>query len=130
MTQKRSKCFNPLEETIAISDKAIVTYEDDTNAEPTAPTASQPFPDLNLSRPLPIIVRATNGKSKQKTEKTKLSTLVEIDTLESFFARYAEICKAGMSGMKKRDRSKQKEKLKAKKKKQGGTGVVTDAKKL
>ena len=45
---------------------------------------------------------------------------MESDALDAFFVKYAEVCKLGMSGLKKRDRSKQKEKLKAKKKKQGG----------
>lgn len=54
--------------------------------------------------------------------KIKLSTVVEVDALEAFYAKYAEVCKAGMSGLKKRDRSKAKEKLKAKKKKQGAGG--------
>ena len=36
--------------------------------------------------------------------------------MEGFFARYADVCKAGMSGLKKRDRTKRK-KDKAKKKK-------------
>ena len=106
-----------------------MTYGRDTDADTAEPTPSQPFPDLNPSKPLPIIIRATNGKSRGKTEKIKLSTLVEVDALEGFFVKYAEICKSGMSGLKKRDRSKQKEKLKAKKKKQGGAGVAADAKK-
>ncbi|TVY89203.1 hypothetical protein LAWI1_G005131, partial [Lachnellula willkommii] len=75
----------------------------------------------NPSQPLPLIIRATNGKSKEKRDKkVKLSTIVEADALEGFFAKYAEVCKTRMSGLKKRDRSKQKEKLKAKKRKQGG----------
>jgi signal recognition particle subunit SRP14 len=96
-----------------------VSYGEDTDLE--APTTSEPFPDLHPSKPLPIIVRATNGKSKEKKDKkVKLSTIVESDVLEGFYARYAEVCKLGMSGLKKRDRSKAKEKLKAKKKKQAG----------
>ena len=47
---------------------------------------------------------------------------MESDDLEAFFVRYAEVCKLGMSGLKKRDRSKAKEKLKAKKRKQAGAG--------
>ena len=90
---------------------------------PSEISPSNPFPDLNLDSPLPIIIRATNGKSKEKREKKiKLSTVVEPDALEGFYARYAEVCKAGMSGLKKRDRSKAKEKLKAKKRKQGAVG--------
>jgi signal recognition particle subunit SRP14 len=106
-----------------------VIYGEDTDVE--APTTAGPFPDLHPSKPLPIIIRATNGKSKEKrSKKVKLSTIVESDALESFFVRYAEICKLGMSGLKKRDRSKAKEKLKAKKKKQAGaTGAVEEVKK-
>lgn len=81
------------------------------------PTSENPFPDLNLSHPLPVLIRATDGKSK--SGKIKLSTILEPDSLEVFFARYAEVCKAGMAGLKKRDRSKMKAKLKAKKKKGG-----------
>jgi signal recognition particle subunit SRP14 len=45
-----------------------------------------------------------------------VSTIVEADALEGFFTRYAEACKGGMSGLKKRDRSKAKAKQRAKKK--------------
>jgi signal recognition particle subunit SRP14 len=80
------------------------------------------FTDLHLSEPLPILVRATNGKSKAgRVDKIKLSTVVEPDALEAFFGRYAEVCKAGMGALKKRDRSGRK-KAKAKKRKAGGEG--------
>jgi len=103
-----------------------VTYGEE--SEGTS-TATQPFPDLNPSKPLPILIRASNGKSKEKRgKKTKLSTIVEADALEGFYGKYAEVCKTGMSGLKKRDRSKAKEKLKAKKKKQGA-GVAAEVKK-
>ena len=36
--------------------------------------------------------------------------------------RYADVCKVGMSGLKKRDRSGRKAKGKAKKKKKGASG--------
>jgi signal recognition particle subunit SRP14 len=102
-----------------------MAYGQDTDAEASEPTIEQPFPDLNLSKLFPILIRATNGKSKEKRDKKiKLSTVVGVDALDGFFAKYAEVCKLGMSGLKKRDRSKQKEKLKAKKKKQGG-GVTS-----
>ncbi len=107
-----------------------MTYGEDTDVDAANPTAKQPFPDLNPSKPLPIIIRATNGKSKEhRDKKIKLSTVVDAGALEAFFAKYAEICKLGMSGLKKRDRSKQKEKLKAKKKKQGGSGTAVETKK-
>lgn len=89
------------------------------------------FSDLHPSRPSPLIIRATNGKSKKKRDsKTKLSTIVESDALETFYTRYMEVCKAGMSGLKKRDRSKAKEKLKAKKRKLVGAGGLEDGKKV
>lgn len=50
----------------------------------------------------------------------KLSTIVQADELEGFFVRYADVCKAGMGGLKKRDRSGRK--AKAKKKKGAGEG--------
>jgi signal recognition particle subunit SRP14 len=33
---------------------------------------------------------------------------VQPDELEGFYARYAEVCKKGMEGLRKRDRSKKK----------------------
>ena len=78
---------------------------------------TSPFPDLHLDHPLPLLVRATNGKSKDdKKDKVKISTIVQADELESFFVKYAEVCKAGMSGLKKRDRSGRKAKEKKRKK--------------
>ncbi len=53
----------------------------------------------------------------------KISTVVQPDAIEGFFVRYAEVMKAGMSGLKKRDRSgrkrKEKERQTAKKKEKG-----------
>ena len=78
--------------------------------------------DLHPTSPLPIIIRATNGKSKADLkEKIKLSTVVQPDALESFYARYVEVCKSGMHGLRKRDRSGRK-KAKAKKRKGGVEG--------
>lgn len=77
---------------------------------------SSPFPDLHPPHPLPVLIRATNGKSKEgKKDKVKISTVVPADELEGFFVRYAEVWKAGMGGLKKRDRSGRK-KGKAKRK--------------
>jgi signal recognition particle subunit SRP14 len=96
-------------------------------SETTAPDATIIQPERVSSNSIPILIRATDGKSKkQRDEKIKLSTIVQPDALEGFFIRYAEVCKLGMSGLKKRNRSKAKEKQKAKKKKLGaGSGVVT-----
>ncbi|KAF4627535.1 hypothetical protein G7Y89_g10621 [Cudoniella acicularis] len=111
-----------------ISDVPTVTYGEDTDVEATDSAPSQPFLDLNPSKPIPIIIRATNGKSKEnRAKKVKLSTIVEAEELEGFFAKYADICKLKMSALKKRDRSKAKERLKAKKKKGGAASTGTGA---
>ena len=114
-------------------DDNVEMDEDSPKPAPTTTTTKpeEPlFPGLALVKPLPIIIRATNGKSKENRDrKIKLSTVVEADALEGFFAKYAEVCKLGMSGLKKRDRSKGKQKLKAKKKKLGG-GAPAEIKKV
>jgi signal recognition particle subunit SRP14 len=53
----------------------------------------------------------------------KLVTVVDAAELDAFFARYAEVCKKGMEGLRKRDKKKAKVKAKAKKKGKGGAGV-------
>lgn len=119
--------FGPAQALQIANSLSIVTYGTNatSTAAPTSDDASSPsFADLNPAEPLPLIIRATNGKSKAKRgDKVKLSTVVPADGLEAFFTRYAEVCKGGMSGLKKRDRSKAKEKLKAKKKKLGAVAV-------
>jgi len=83
---------------------------------------SDQLDDLRPASPLPVLMRATNGKSKEKkNEKIKLSTIVLPDALEAFYLRYTEVCKSGMQGLKKRDRSGRK-KAKAKKRKVGAEG--------
>ncbi|MCJ1411760.1 hypothetical protein MMC19_005852 [Ptychographa xylographoides] len=75
------------------------------------------FADLHPAAPLPVLMRATNGKMKEdKADKVKLSTVVMPDRLEGFYARYAEIWKAGMGGLRKRDRSGRKKKKAGKRK--------------
>jgi signal recognition particle subunit SRP14 len=100
----------------------------DTTSAPSTPAgkvANDPLWDTHPPNPLPIIVRATDGKSqtkdrKKNKDKVKLSTIVQPDDIEAFFARYAEVCKTGMQSLKKRDRSKRK---KDKSKKKKATGV-------
>ncbi|KAI9676956.1 MAG: hypothetical protein M1817_006795 [Caeruleum heppii] len=83
----------------------------------SSPNPTDPLADLNAATPLPLLIRATNGSSKEHRQKRiKLSTVVEADALEGFYGRYAELWKVGMQGLKKRDRSGRK-KAKAKKKK-------------
>ncbi|CAJ2508785.1 Uu.00g138110.m01.CDS01 [Anthostomella pinea] len=86
-------------------------------------TSDTILPDLHPPQPMPILIRATNAKGKEKRrakEKVKLSTVVDADNLPAFFERYAEVCKVGMNTLKPRDRRR---KGKAKKKKGGAAAV-------
>ncbi|EKJ69478.1 hypothetical protein NXS19_013293 [Fusarium pseudograminearum] len=77
---------------------------------------SEEEPDINPSKPLPLIIKATNGKGKRdRSKKVKLSTVVNPEDLEAFYVRYADVCKSGMTALKPRDRSKKKAKAKKKK---------------
>lgn len=85
--------------------------------------------DLKLSSPLPLLVRATDGKSqstdrKKNTDKIKLSTVVQPDDIESFFSKYAEVCRASMQSLRKRDRSKRKGRKKKDKKQDSGEAAA------
>lgn len=67
-------------------------------------------------KPLPVIIRATNGQSKKdRSKKVKLSAIVNPEDIEDFYTRYADVCKSGMTALKPRDRSKKKAKAKRKK---------------
>lgn len=94
--------------------------------------------DENASASSRILIRATNGvagpnpKSKagvsiakenqhKQKKKIKLATVVETADLEDFYNKYADVCKKGMEGLRKRDKKKAKEKAKAAKKKKGNT---------
>ena len=67
-------------------------------------------------------MRATDGnsqtKDRKKSEKIKLSTIVQPDDLEAFYTRYADVCKQGMQSLNKRDRIKMKMHKQGKKKAQ------------
>ncbi|KAF8449664.1 signal recognition particle 14kD protein, partial [Terfezia claveryi] len=62
--------------------------------------------------PGPVLVRATNGASKQNRDakKIKFSTLIEPDALDAFYVRYAEVCKSGMTALKKKNRRRKNKK--------------------
>lgn len=84
-------------------------------------TSNSIFSDLHPPRPLSLLIRATDGKPKEKRkDKVKLSTVVQADALPTFFERYAEVCKSGMTTMKPRDR-KRRTKARRKKAVPGGT---------
>ena len=107
---------------LKLSDNLIVTFGEASQSHPE-PETSDILREPHPSKSWPIIIRATSDKSREnKAGKIKLSTIVETDALEAFFLRYAEVCKSGMSGLKKRDRSKGKKK-KAKKKGSAAGGL-------
>ncbi|CAO2654186.1 Nn.00g109190.m01.CDS01 [Neocucurbitaria sp. VM-36] len=96
----------------------------DSSSTPPTPTkiADDPLWDTHPEQPVPVVIRASNNKSdkrpgtdREDIEKIKLSTVVKPEDLEAFYVRYAEACKTGMSGLKKRDKKKAK-KVKKKKK--------------
>lgn len=91
--------------------------------------SSQGFEDLSPPEPLPLLVRATDGRSqsidrKKNRDKVKLSTLVVPDGIEAFFSRYAETCRTNMQSLRKRDRSKRKNRRKKDNKKLDSTEGV------
>jgi len=64
-----------------------------------------------------ILIRATTGKSKEHRKlgkKEKLSTVVAASDLPGFYAKYADVCKKGMEGLRKRDKKKAKKRKKDK----------------
>ncbi|KAJ9138556.1 hypothetical protein NKR19_g7795 [Coniochaeta hoffmannii] len=86
-------------------------------------TTTSPCDPAEPPKPAPILIRATDGQSKDdRASKIKFSTLVQPDDLDSFYARYAEVCRAGMATLKPRDRTKRR---KNKKKKVGGAGQTS-----
>ena len=128
-SSRKSEVSCSLHCNISILKANVVSYGSGLSPSPSPPPGTKVLDDLladlHPASPLPIIIRATDGNSKDKRkDKIKLSTVVEADALERFYTRYAEVCKLGMQGLRKRDRSGRK-KGKAKKRK----GVVEGDKK-
>ncbi|KAJ5154387.1 Signal recognition particle SRP14 subunit [Penicillium coprophilum] len=117
LTDLLSKTSQQVHGSVYLTQKALI------NVPGATTTNSQPS----------ILIRATDGNtnapnlkeskesraSKDKSQKIKLSTIVSPDDIEAFYVRYADVCKAGMSGLKKRDRRARKAKTK------GGAAKVT-----
>ena len=62
--------------------------------------------DGNTNAPNPKSDRKTGKVTKNNSSKVKFSTIVKPNDLEAFYTRYAEVCKTGMTGLKKRDRKR------------------------
>ncbi|KAL9624320.1 MAG: hypothetical protein Q9160_001567 [Pyrenula sp. 1 TL-2023] len=85
----------------------------------------KPSPPTSTPQSPSILIRATNGLSKSRREekqrpksRVKISTVVTLEDSQVFFTQYAEVCKRGMEGLRRRDR-KAKAKKKGKKKEKG-----------
>ncbi|RDW72278.1 signal recognition particle 14 kDa protein [Aspergillus mulundensis] len=93
----------------------------DTADKQTLPSILIRASDGNTNAPNPKTHPEIKDKKTKKETKAKVSTVVQPGELEAFYARYAEVCKAGMTGLKKRDRKLKKAKAK------GGAGKVVKA---
>ncbi|EPY52456.1 signal recognition particle subunit Srp14 [Schizosaccharomyces cryophilus OY26] len=67
-----------------------------------------PVPNDEQDSKPSLLLRVKNGAN------WKISTIVDAKDFTEFFARYTEVCKGGMIGLKKRDRKKNKNKKKKK----------------
>ncbi|KAK6541157.1 hypothetical protein TWF694_008528 [Orbilia ellipsospora] len=79
---------------------------------------AEPTEETDPETPLPILIRASNGKSndpRHDRKHVKFSTVVEAEQLEAFFGRYAEVCKQGLTALKKKVRKGKKSKKTKKK---------------
>jgi signal recognition particle subunit SRP14 len=90
-----------------------VTYDQTSSKSPADKVPADPLVDLHPTLSLPVIVRASDGKTQSKDrvknkDHVKISTIVQPDDLEGFFTRYADVCKASMLSLRKRDRRKRK----------------------
>ncbi|MCJ1274018.1 hypothetical protein MMC21_001812 [Puttea exsequens] len=116
LTQKRRTTIHSVLQETGPDCLVVAPSELPASAADTALPSHSPFTDLHPPHPLPILIRATNGKSREhRKDRIKFSTVVQAVELEGFFSRYADVCKAGMAGLKKRDRSGRKAKAKKKK---------------
>ncbi|CBF77215.1 hypothetical protein AN4580.2 [Aspergillus nidulans FGSC A4] len=96
------------------------TQSPDSADKETLPSILIRASDGNTNAPSPK-THSNNKDKKAKDTKVKISTIVRPGELEAFYARYAEVCKAGMTGLKKRDRKLKKAKAK------GSAGKVVKA---
>lgn len=90
-----------------------VTYDQTSSKSPADKVPGDPLADLHPTLSLPVIIRASDGETQSKDrvknkDHVKISTIVQPDDLEGFFTRYAEVCKASMLSLRKRDRRKRK----------------------
>ncbi|KAF2195474.1 signal recognition particle, SRP9/SRP14 subunit [Zopfia rhizophila CBS 207.26] len=104
-----------------------ITHTADSDAPSPTKILDDPLWDTHPEHPLPILIRANNNKSSKREgtdrpgtdrddhDRIKFTTVVQPDQLDAFYVRYADVCKTGMSALKKRDKKKKKKDRKKKK---------------
>jgi len=83
------------------------------SAVPTS-TLKDTLQDINTNTTHSLLFRATDGNSDKK-KKVKITTVVSASDIEDFWAKYTEVVKGGMTGLKKKDKKKKQKAKKAKK---------------
>lgn len=114
---------------IYLTQKPLVSAAESTSAS-SSPPALTPQVLIRATDGLSKshrVAKPANNKSKSQSAgsirpKVRLATVLDAEDVDSFYAKYAEVCKKGMEALRKRDKKKAKEKAKAKKK--GKTGAA------
>lgn len=100
LTQKRLSIPLDLEE-----DSAKPTNEKINDLPSNVIKHSDEFP--KNTQKYPILIRlALKGETKK--QKTKLSTVVEVENVEQFWVDYSQVVKKGFVGLKKKEKKKSK----------------------
>ncbi|OQE29967.1 hypothetical protein PENSTE_c002G09793 [Penicillium steckii] len=101
LTDLLAKTTEKARGSVTLSQKPLI--ENVTNSQPSILIRAT---DGNTSAPrVKKDGKVVKGKASKAT-RVKFSTVVTADELEAFYTRYAEICKTGMTGLKKRDRKR------------------------
>ncbi|KAJ5549054.1 hypothetical protein N7513_006288 [Penicillium frequentans] len=101
LTNLLSKTSEKARGSVSLTQKPIVD-----SASDSPPSTLIRITDGNTSAPNPKSADKAGKITKNTSSKVKFSTVVKPEELEAFYTRYAELCKSGMTGMKKRDRKR------------------------
>ena len=107
---------NDGEQSIYITQKRLPSTESMIQSEPMDDLQDEVKPIVlkqaiteNKANTYKVLIRVTNG-GRDKASKIKLSTIVDPEELEPFWASYTKVLKAGFPGLKKRSKKKKKKK--------------------
>ncbi|KAF3905562.1 hypothetical protein AA313_de0205652 [Arthrobotrys entomopaga] len=118
-SSKFTKTIHPPPSETDLKADLLSLLSDSTSPPPTGETTTTEETEQQTTQaPLPILIRASNGKSNDPRhigKHVKFSTIVEAEQLEAFFGRYAEVCKQGLTALKKKVRKGKKSKKTKKK---------------